>query len=86
MIITIIMAVVMLSRTAERKNVMSVSFHSSPTLLFDTNFSRTKSKPPFVSTTSTMTMAPRRKKRISDVSPSALVKAETLSAEAPHPM
>ena len=76
---TITMAVVMLSSTAERKNVKIVSFHNSPVFDRDFRLFLTKLNPPFASTTSTIAIAPSRKKRISEVSPRALVKADEFS-------
>ena len=67
MIIT--MLVVMLSRMAERMNVMNAIRHNSTRLLLVCITRRTQSKPPFWSTTSTMVMAPMRKKSVVPVSP-----------------
>ena len=67
MIITI--DVVRLSRMAERMNVMQAIRHSSALLLVVCNVSRTKLKPPFWSTSSTMVMAPIRKKSVVPVLP-----------------
>ena len=63
------MLVVMLSRMAERMNVTMAIFHSSTRLERAVRYLRTKSKPPLLSTTSTIVMAPMRKKSISPVSP-----------------
>lgn len=84
--IAITIAVVMLSSRAEREKVVRLSFQSSPTLLPDASRSRTKSKPPLLSTTSTMTIAPIRKNSISPVSPRAWVSEARCSGVAPFPM
>ena len=63
------MLVVRLSRMAERKKVMKAMRHMSERLLVVIIVSRTKLKPPFLSTISTMVMAPIRKKSVSLVSP-----------------
>ena len=68
-IITITMAVVRLSRMAERKNVMNAMRHSSARLLLVRRVSRTKLKPPFWSTSSTMVIAPMRKNSVVEVLP-----------------
>ena len=67
MIITI--EVVRLSRMAERKKVMKTILHMSLRLERVFIVSRTKLKPPFESTISTMVMAPIRKNSVSAVSP-----------------
>ena len=67
MIITI--EVVRLSRMAERMNVIKAIRHSKAFLLFVCKVSRTKLKPPFWSTSSTIVMAPIRKNSVVDVLP-----------------
>ena len=67
MIITI--DVVRLSRMAERIKVMNAMRHRSALLLLVLSMSRTKLKPPFWSTTSTMVIAPMRKKSVVAVLP-----------------
>ena len=68
-IITITMAVVMLSRMAERKNVRMVIRHSRARLLLVFIMSRTKLKPPYWSTVSTIVIAPMRKNSVVAVLP-----------------
>ncbi len=68
-IMIITMLVVMLSRMAERMKVMNAMRQSSARLLLVCMTRRTQSKPPFWSTTSTMVMAPMRKKSVVPVSP-----------------
>ena len=67
MIIT--MEVVRLSRMAERMNVMKAMRHNSFFLLRVCNVSRTKLNPPFWSTSSTIVIAPMRKKSVVAVAP-----------------
>ena len=62
MIIT--MLVVRLSRMADRMKVMKAMRHSRARLLFVFITLRTKLKPPFWSTISTMVMAPMRKNNV----------------------
>ena len=81
-------AVVMLSRMADRKNVMKAMRHSSARLLFEAMTPRTKLKPPFWSTTSTMVMAPIRKNSVVAVLPrwrsiTSLTAAAAFSPTAP---
>ena len=81
-------AVVMLSRMAERKNVMIVMRHSSALLLFVFIMSRTKLKPPFWSTVSTIVIAPIRKNSVVAVLPrwpsmAALASAAIWSGDSP---
>ena len=68
-IIIITMEVVRLSRMALRIKVMMAIRHSNERLLFVFSVSLTKLKPPFWSTSSTMVMAPIRKKSVVPVSP-----------------
>ena len=67
MIITI--EVVRLSRMAERMKVMKAIRQSSARFDLVFSVSRTKLKPPFWSTSSTMVMAPIRKKSVVAVEP-----------------
>ena len=67
MIITI--EVVRLSRMALRMNVMKAIRQSSARFDFVFSVSRTKLKPPFWSTSSTMVIAPIRKKSVVAVEP-----------------
>ena len=67
MIIT--MDVVRLSRMAEMKKVMNAIRQSSARLLCVCIVVRTKLKPPFWSTSSTIVMAPIRKKSVVEVLP-----------------
>ena len=67
MIIT--MLVVRLSRMADRKKVMKATLHSSLRLERVLMVSRTKLKPPFESTISTMVIAPIRKNSVPPASP-----------------
>ena len=59
----------MLSSMAERKNVRMVIRHRRAFLLLVFIMSRTKLKPPFWSTTSTMVIAPMRKNSVVAVLP-----------------
>ena len=68
-IIIITIDVVRLSRMADRMNVMKAMRHSSDLLLLVCSVSRTKLKPPFWSTSSTMVMAPMRKNSVVLVEP-----------------
>ena len=68
-IIIITIEVVRLSRMALRIKVMMAIRHSNERLLLVFRVSLTKLKPPFWSTSSTMVMAPIRKKRVVPVSP-----------------
>ena len=68
-IIIITMLVVRLSSMADRKNVMMAMRHSRLRLLVVRIKSRTKLKPPFWSTSSTMVMAPIKKNKVVDVVP-----------------
>ena len=68
-IIIITIEVVRLSRMAERKKVMKAMRQSRVRLLWVCITSRTKLKPPFWSTSSTMVMAPIRKNKVVDVEP-----------------
>ena len=68
-IIIITMLVVRLSSMADRKNVMMAMRHSRLRLLVVRIRSRTKLKPPFWSTSSTMVMAPIKKNKVVDVVP-----------------
>ena len=67
MIIT--MDVVRLSRMADRMKVMKAMRHSSARFDLVCSVSRTKLKPPFWSTSSTMVMAPIRKNSVVAVLP-----------------
>ena len=87
-IITITMAVVMLSRMAERKNVMKAMRHSRARLLLEAMMPLTKLNPPFWSTTSTMVIAPIRKNSVVAVLPrwrsiTSLTAEATFSPTAP---
>ena len=59
----------MLSRMADRKKVRNVMLQSRARLLRVDSMLRTKLKPPYWSTVSTMVMAPIRKKRVVAVLP-----------------
>ena len=58
-----------MSRMAERMNVMKAIRHSSARFDLVCNVSRTKLKPPFWSTNSTMVIAPIRKNSVVAVEP-----------------
>lgn len=77
------MAVVMLSRMAERMNVIAVMRHSSPRLLFVLSMLRTKLKPPYWSTVSTMVIAPIRKNSVVAVLPRCPSMTEPAAAAIP---
>ena len=68
-IIIITIEVVRLSRMAERMKVMKAMRHSRAFLLLVCSVSRTKLKPPFWSTSSTMVIAPMRKNSVVAVLP-----------------
>ena len=87
-IITMTMLVVRLSRMADRMKVMKAMRQSSLRLERVCMVSRTKLKPPFWSTSSTMVMAPIRKKSVVEVEPkwcsiTSLTACATLSPTAP---
>ena len=77
---TITMDVVRLSSVADKKKVTIITLHSRACLLRVANFCLTKLKPPLLSTTSTMVIAPSRKKSISLVSPTCSTKREFITA------
>ncbi len=66
---TITIVVVMLSSTADRKNVNMQSTHSSERFLRVVMLSVRTVNPPCTSTSSTIVMAPIRKKRVCVMSP-----------------